>query len=129
MEYLSKYVTSTHTKPQFTSQICERSAITTELCDPEPDLLSDISWVSFWPCLILSVECRLSGGDISIDCLYNLSLFENLPEKVKGKENWDANISDQEVVDKPIPVCKDGETVEKDDDSKETNGKICKVWL
>jgi len=66
------------------------------LRNPEPNLLEDVSWMLFRPLGILSIQCSLTSCDIGIFGFDPWGSLEDLPEYVKGKEDWNTNVSGEE---------------------------------
>jgi hypothetical protein len=67
------------------------------LCNPEPDFLDDVSWVLYWPVLILSIKRRLARRNIGIVSLNPWTSLEDLPEGIKHEEDWNPDIGSEEV--------------------------------
>lgn len=67
------------------------------LCNPEPDLLEEVSWFQLWPLSILSIKCCLTSVDIGISWGDPLRALKDLPEAEKQEEDWNSDIRGEEI--------------------------------
>lgn len=67
------------------------------LCDPEPDLLEDVSGNQLRPVAVLGIEGCLSGGDVCVDGLDPGRTLEDLPEEVEAEEDGDTEVGGEEI--------------------------------
>lgn len=97
------------------------------LGDPEPHLFEEVLGDLLGP--YLGIHGSLAGPNVGLFGLDKGRALEQLPEKVQGDDDGDANVVCDEVLDGPVARCEDGETIEDDNDDKVAEGKVGRVGL
>jgi len=104
----------------------------TNLRNPEPDPLEDVSWNLLWPLAVLGIESGFTSRDVGVSRVDERSPLENFPECVEDEEDRNAQIGSEEIGDGPVRVVfanKDIKSIEDDNDGEVGEGKPGSVWL
>jgi hypothetical protein len=97
------------------------------LCNPEPDLLKEVSGNLLWP--NLSIHGCLSRPDVGLGGLDKGFALKDLPEEVEDNVDGDTDVSGDEVIDAPLALGEDCKSVEEQDHAEVGQGDVCGPWL
>jgi len=97
------------------------------LRNPEPNLLEHVAWVLFWP--VLGIDSSLTGEEIDLGRVADVSTLEHLPDKVAEEENWDTDVRGDERLNIPCSLGEHLPSLEDDAQRKEDETSPSAVWL
>lgn len=97
------------------------------LCDPEPHTLSKISWDLLRP--IFGVNGGLPGEKVNFTCAMPPGAMKDFPEEKAPKEDGNADIGNDEVINQPVSSGEHGKPVEDDDDGEKDEASPSSPWV